>query len=102
MTDVRTLRVLRISRTIFIPLPASLWRPIDSAGCSCPYCLAHPDKPPYWDTLAVAAEPPEDGADCTWTVHMPEAHDAGARHDAIDQAFDKLDALKPFFESDEP
>lgn len=52
---------------VFVRLPAEQQRAIDS--CSCPYCEAHPDETPRWDTVAV----PTDGRHGhTWTVHMPD------------------------------
>ena len=52
---------------VFVRLPPELQRTIDS--CRCPYCEAHPDQCPRWDTLAISY----DGrAGYTWTVHMPD------------------------------
>ena len=62
-----------ISRTetcAFVRLPASMQRPIDL--CHCTYCRKHPDQTPRWDTLAIALQRPETGADYAWTVHMPD------------------------------
>lgn len=81
--DMRALRVLRAGRhsgrsfpsdsTIFVPLPEALWRPV-SGGCLCDFCKEHPQRRPYWDTLAIAIKPTAREADTTWLVHMPEAH----------------------------
>lgn len=63
--------------TIFIALPRHLWR--SCGDCRCAKCV-DPDtgeaREGFWDTLAVAAEPPEHRkgskkADYTWTVHKP-------------------------------
>lgn len=67
------MRVLgRRGNTLFIRLPTELQTPIDL--CRCPYCAAHPNEPPMWDTLAVAQG--EVDRDFTWTVHMPDCSDA--------------------------
>lgn len=62
--------VTRSKSTIFMPLPPSLWRPIDG-GCSCSWCEHHQHLVPMWDTLAVGDKAPSSGADYTWTVHHP-------------------------------
>ncbi len=65
----------RRNGVIFVRLPPELQAPIDS--CICPYCKAHPDQPPMWDTLAVAQEDtPCRRNGHTWTVHMPDWRDA--------------------------
>ena len=64
---------------MFIRLPDALQVPIDR--CGCPFCKAHPDKTPMWDTLAVHvdADPRSTRSqDYTWTVHMPDPTDARA------------------------
>ena len=55
---------------VFMRLPPELQTPID--GCRCPYCAAHPDRPPMWDAVAVSTVK----LDHTWTVHMPDCRDA--------------------------
>jgi len=71
--------VKRYKETIFIPLPREQWKEI-AGGCSCQYCSENPGKsngPAYWDTLAVAKNPPKGNKyDGTWTVHYPELHGA--------------------------
>lgn len=52
--------------TVFLPLPAAMRRPI-IFGCNCPFCKAHPNETPSWDTLA--GHPDQRW---TWTVHFPE------------------------------
>lgn len=75
MASLNYIKVARVEKTIFVPLPASLWRRIDG-GCCCPYCSDARGKmiPAYWDTLAIAATG-DDGrnvaGDTTWTVHNP-------------------------------
>lgn len=60
--------------TLFVRLPVELQTPID--GCRCPYCTAHPDQPPMWDTLAISTAKPKPTCHHTWTVHMPDGCDA--------------------------
>jgi hypothetical protein len=52
--------------TVFVSLPDSMHRPING-GCQCPFCNAHPDLIPSWDTIAAHPD-----ANHTWTVHYPE------------------------------
>ena len=56
-----------VKSTVFIAAPVEARKDI-KGGCQCPYCLAHPDKTPQWDTIAVDAQAPD------WAVfvHMPE------------------------------
>ena len=63
--------VHRYKDTIFIPLPFEARRPIDGS-CYCPYCKAHSERVPMWDTLAVSRNPNK--SDFTWTCHYPELH----------------------------
>jgi hypothetical protein len=65
MNDMNGITVKRINDSIFIPLPASIQRPCP--GCSCPWCTAHPQFEPAWDTCVVNPESAH-----TWTVHWPE------------------------------
>jgi hypothetical protein len=60
-------RVYRRKDTIFIALPADQQRPIEGA-CVCPFCVAHPDKQPMWDTLAVG----KNSGRWTSLVHFPD------------------------------
>jgi hypothetical protein len=64
--------------TLFVPIPAELAAPV-TGGCQCEYCKAHPDVPPRWDTLALAAKPKNNGGEYTWTVHFPDLNKAGLR-----------------------
>lgn len=59
-------KVTHRNGTSFVALPVEAQLPIPH-GCSCPFCKAHPDKPPMWDTLAVSADEPR-----AWTVHYPD------------------------------
>jgi hypothetical protein len=52
--------------TVFLPLPNEWQRPI-KGGCQCPYCHAHPERPPMWDTLAGHPDTRH-----TWLVHYPD------------------------------
>ncbi len=63
--------------TIFIRLPESVSAVIEW-GCECPYCKAHPDIKPRWDTLCVPTNDPL--AKHTWTVHMPDVYGDVAKH----------------------
>jgi len=65
----RGIRVTRKRDTIYVPLPPEARRRI-AGGCQCPYCRAHPERIPQWDTLALSATPLE--RDFTFTVHYPE------------------------------
>lgn len=56
----------RDKEAFYVPLPVELHRPI-VGGCRCDYCLAHPEKVPAWDTLAIGIDVAH-----TWTVHMPD------------------------------
>lgn len=53
---------------VYYRLPKELQQP--TGGCSCRYCLAHPDEVPSWDTLGIPIT--TSGAALTWTVHAPE------------------------------
>jgi hypothetical protein len=64
----------RRDNTLFMRLPAELQTPCN--GCSCPWCKAHPEAIPMWDTLAVAIQKSGAGSDTTWTCHMPNPLDA--------------------------
>lgn len=77
MGNVNGMSVLgRRGNTIFMRLPVELRRPIDG-GCRCPYCEAHPECVPLWDTLAVAQNGAAKGCnDVTWTCHMPDPRNA--------------------------
>lgn len=66
MTSFNGLSVKTRDGTLFVALPPAAQTAI-GYGCECPYCKAHPDKTPMWDTLAVAPH-----HNRTWTVHYPE------------------------------
>ena len=51
---------------VYVRLPVELRRP--TGGCSCQYCVAHPDETPTWDTLGI----PVTGRMITWSLHAPE------------------------------
>jgi hypothetical protein len=52
--------------TTYVRLPHQLQRTL--GRCDCPFCKAHPQLTPTWDTLAI----PTSGT--AWTVHMPDPH----------------------------
>ncbi len=54
-------------KTIFVALPKDAWRPI-TGECACPYCKAHPEQKPQWDTLVI--DPTRAGY--TSMCHYPE------------------------------
>ncbi len=56
-----------IGRTIFVALPQEAWRPING-DCACPYCKAHPEQTPQWDTLVID----QAKAGYTSMCHYPE------------------------------
>lgn len=61
--------VLRVWRgAVYVRIPKDLQKP--TGGCSCTYCVMHPNEVPSWDTLGI----PIDGAGSrvTWTLHAPE------------------------------
>lgn len=60
-----------IGHTIFVALPMECWRPIQG-GCGCPFCKAHPELIPHWDTLVVDAARTAKRRDHTTTCHYPE------------------------------
>jgi hypothetical protein len=65
-------RTRQFSRTLFLPLPCELWRPI-AGDCCCSYCSADGSpQPAWWDTLAMDVR----GDTYPVQVHMPEAHGA--------------------------
>lgn len=43
--------LIQRDQTTFVRLPAPLQSKI-LGGCQCPYCNAHPQLEPHWDTLA--------------------------------------------------
>ena len=45
-------KVTKRNSTYFVALPIEVQKPVPGGSCQCPYCKAHPDKPPMWDTLA--------------------------------------------------
>lgn len=64
LNGLNGVRVTRVNRSIFIPLPQPLWR---SCGpCHCAYCKGGEG---WWDTLAVSTNPADHH---TWTIHAPE------------------------------
>ena len=66
--NMNRLKVYRRGNTIFVALPKAIQQPING-GCQCPYCKAHPNDYPMWDTLAICAD---DKHGHTWTVHYPD------------------------------
>ncbi len=58
----------RLKTTLYIPLPLECQAPIAGPRCVCPYCKAHPEHVPAWDTLAI----PLIHGETTWTVHCPD------------------------------
>lgn len=64
--------IKRAPDVIFIRIPEALQVLACGDGiCSCSYCLAHPDKPAMWDTLAIPTKFCRHN-DTTYTVHMPD------------------------------
>jgi len=63
-----SIRVTRVNKTIFVPLPKESQTEI-FGGCDCNHCKSHRDQPPMWDTLALCSE---GNVDWTWIVHYPE------------------------------
>jgi hypothetical protein len=77
----RSLPVTRIQGTIFLPLPAALWRLCDEDGCGCicETCRADGSRG-YWDTIAIAKDAPGRGYnDFTHLVHYPALHSPTVR-----------------------
>lgn len=76
VSKLNGIKVTRVHRTIFVPLPRELWVPIEG-GCQCGFCAqtnAEGDKvagPAFWDTLAISTQELDRH---TWTVHAPELH----------------------------
>jgi len=74
MTDTMSGQPIFISAdrtTLFIPIPRELAADV-SGRCTCPYCVAHPDITPKWDTLAIRANAKNKEGEHTWTVHLPD------------------------------
>ena len=68
MWKMSGLRVKRMDKTLFVPLPKDQQAPING-GCDCRFCKTHPEATPMWDTMALSI----DGShEHTWTVHFPE------------------------------
>ncbi len=65
---MKSLRTELYKKTIFIALPKEAWRPING-GCACPFCKAHPELAPQWDTMTVDAS---GKSKYTWICHYPE------------------------------
>lgn len=61
------MRATKTKNTIFIAAPVEARRDI-IGGCNCPYCVAHPDRVPQWDTIAVDVTDPKDAT----FIHHPE------------------------------
>ena len=62
--------IKRTKDAIYMRIPTDVSTVIEW-GCDCPYCKAHPDILPRWDTLAITTEKSK-SYDATWTVHMPD------------------------------
>lgn len=62
------MKTTQVKTTIFIAAPIEARKDI-VGGCQCKFCVAHPDKTPQWDTIAVDVKNPKGGA-CL--VHYPE------------------------------
>ena len=69
MLSLDRARVTRRNQTLFVAVPAEMRRDIEG-GCRCGFCVAHPDRVPQWDTLALARNGGPNAR--TWTVHCPE------------------------------
>lgn len=59
--------IARTDSAVYLRIPKELQRPIDK--CQCPYCKAHPEVAPTWDTLVV---PVGNSTGYASTVHMPD------------------------------
>jgi hypothetical protein len=62
------MKTYRYKETLFIALPRDQQTPISWGECNCPYCKAHPDQTPMWDTISA----PIDGKCAAFTVHYPD------------------------------
>lgn len=61
--------VLRVWRgAVYVRIPRDLQKP--TGGCSCTYCVMHPNEVPSWDTLGIPLDGSASGV--TWTLHAPE------------------------------
>lgn len=61
--------VLRVWRgAVYVRIPRDLQKP--TGGCSCQYCVMHPNEVPSWDTLGIPLDGSASGV--TWTLHAPE------------------------------
>ena len=74
----------RNQKTVFVALPMECWRPIQG-GCGCPYCKAHPELIPHWDTLVVnptcgTGKVKSPYSDFTSTCHYPELANPTGQH----------------------
>jgi hypothetical protein len=58
--------MLKLGNTLFLPIRGNR-RPI-TWGCECPYCKAHPEKSPQWDTFSIDTE----SGHYYGEIHFPE------------------------------
>jgi hypothetical protein len=61
--------MLKLGNTLFLPIRGNR-RPI-TGGCECPFCEAHPGRPPQWDTFSIDPKTGYYGE-----VHFPEFAEA--------------------------
>lgn len=61
------MKATRVKDTIFVVAPVEARKDI-IGGCQCSFCVAHADKTPQWDTIAVDVNNPKDAC----LVHYPE------------------------------
>jgi hypothetical protein len=63
--------IKEMADAIYVRLPKELQRP--TGGCSCTYCVTHPDEIPMWDTLGIPRLSTRSKVSAiTWTLHAPE------------------------------
>ena len=58
-------------RTLFSKLPVKAQREI-GYPCGCPWCVAHPEETPKWDTFAIQIDEEGRPIGDSWVVHYPE------------------------------
>lgn len=60
--------IQQLAGAVYVRIPKELQR--ECGGCSCAYCVSHPDETPMWDTLGVPLG--DARSPMTWTLHAPE------------------------------
>src|SRR5258708_5311515 len=59
--------IARAKDAVYLRIPKELQVPCN--GCDCPYCKAHLNEVPSWDTLGVPTA--NKRLNTAWTLHMP-------------------------------